>query len=166
MPRGLIKEVLRLAGGPADPGWPRPPGAVEEADFLRLCTRCDACIEACPHGAIGRLQSGPAAGTPAMDPNTAPCHLCEGVPCAAACDEGALIPITPEAIFLGIAEISTQSCLPFRGPECGACRTSCPIGALTFSLARPRIDPDTCNGCGLCRADCPVWDRAITVHWR
>src|SRR5690554_574982 len=26
----------------------RPPGAVAEADFLHLCTLCDACLEACP----------------------------------------------------------------------------------------------------------------------
>ncbi len=165
MPRVLFREMLKLTAAPGDPGWPRPPGALDEASFLAHCTRCDDCITACPHGAIGRLPSGPTAGTPAMNPNTAPCHLCTDLPCAAACTEGALVKIEAEAIFIGLAEIDSSLCLPFRGPECGACRSSCPIGALSMSLAKPSIDPEICNGCGLCRADCPVWDPAITVHW-
>ena len=162
--RDLFSRMLRLdlpLGG--DPGWPRPPGALDEASCLAACTRCDACIVACPHGAIGKLPEGPTAGSPAMNPNVAPCHLCADTPCIKACEDGALAPIDATDIFLGLAEIVEARCLPFRGPECGACRSSCPVGALHTRLGRPSIDPQICNGCGLCRADCPVWDQAILV---
>ncbi len=32
----------------------RPPGAITEKNFLQACTRCDACIHACPKDAIKR----------------------------------------------------------------------------------------------------------------
>ncbi|MCB9765215.1 MAG: 4Fe-4S binding protein [Alphaproteobacteria bacterium] len=162
--RALFTSLLRLGeADPDGPGWPRPPGALSEADFLRACTRCGDCIEACPHGAIGTLPSGPTAGTPAMNPNVAPCHLCEDTPCITACEDGALAPVGAAGILLGIAMVDPERCLPFRGPECGACRNSCPVGALHTSLGRPSIDSKVCNGCGLCRADCPVWDKAIEI---
>lgn len=137
--------------------WPRPPGAIE--DFLTACTRCDDCIVACPPGAIGRLNDG----TPAMDPNLVACTLCPDTPCITACTEGALLPVEPELIFFGLARIQEDKCFVFRGPECGACKWACPIGALTLELTRPVIDSDVCNGCGLCREACPVHDKAIVV---
>lgn len=162
--RRLFADLIGVLDA-TGPGWPRPPGALGEHEFLRACTRCGDCVTACPHGAIGPLPSGRSAGTPAMDLNAAPCHLCADTPCIQACGEGALIDIGVEHLFFGIATIDESSCLPFRGPECGACRRSCPRGALTMSLGRPSIDAEGCNGCGLCRDDCPVWGKAIAVSW-
>jgi len=47
----------------------RPPGAIDEATFLAECTRCEDCIEACPHDAIVRAPARlrDAAGTPIID---------------------------------------------------------------------------------------------------
>ena len=50
--------------------WLRPPFAVDELDFLLACTRCDKCIEACPHHVLFKLPARlglRVAGTPAMD---------------------------------------------------------------------------------------------------
>ena len=33
----------------------RPPWALDERDFLAACTRCDACVRACPTGAAIRV---------------------------------------------------------------------------------------------------------------
>ena len=32
--------------------WLRPPGAVDESDFLDRCTKCSDCLDACPYDAI------------------------------------------------------------------------------------------------------------------
>ena len=73
----------------------RPPGALPEAEFLLSCTRCNGCVEACPHGSIVKAppQAGPAAGTPQILPANLPCYLCEDLPCIKACSDGALLPL-------------------------------------------------------------------------
>lgn len=153
--------------------WIRPPYALDELDFLLSCTRCDKCIEACPHQVIFSLPARLGAqvvGTPAMDLVNKGCHLCEDWPCVEACEPKALM--FPEAEegeerFLpqiAIAEINTHTCLPYNGPECGACKSSCPVpGALLWKGAKPVIDPEKCTGCGLCREACIVESKAVEI---
>jgi len=145
------------------PPFPRPPGALTEAAFLDACTRCDACMDACPHGSIGRIPSGRLEGTPAMLPNEVACHLCPDTPCITACEPGALVATEPHRILLGFAEIQEASCFTFQGPECGACKPACPTGAVVMVGLHPTIDDAACTGCGLCREACPVWDKAILI---
>lgn len=162
--------------------WIRPPFALRELDFLTTCTRCRACIEACPHAVIFPLSArlgATVAATPALDLLNRGCHLCADWPCVDACEHGALkLPArdgdrgdgdatapgpTPPA-RLARARLDPQRCLPFQGPECGACEGSCPVpGALTFRLARPAIDASLCTGCGLCREACIVEPKAIGI---
>jgi ferredoxin-type protein NapG len=153
----MLDLILDRGPRPASGEWPRPPGAVE--DFLEKCTRCEDCVMACPHGSIGLLRDG----TPALNPNRIACHLCEDLPCVTSCVDGALEMVGRELIFFGLARIQTDKCFVFKGPECGACKPACPVGALTLDLTKPVIDLDVCNGCGLCREACPVWDKAIVV---
>ncbi len=165
--------------------WIRPPYAVDELDFLITCTRCDDCIKACPYDVIFPLAArlGPSvAATPALDVLNKGCHLCEDWPCVNACQPEALkIPkiITasltsdhgkqPEEIEvpapkMAMARIDMQTCLPYQGPECGACAASCPVsGALSFNMTKPEIDPDLCTGCGLCREVCITSPKAIEI---
>ena len=73
--------------------WIRPPYALNELEFLLACTRCDKCIEACPHDVIFPLPARRGArvtGTPAMNLLNKGCHLCEDWPCVTACEPGAL----------------------------------------------------------------------------
>jgi len=133
--------------------WIRPPYAHDELDFLLTCTRCDECMQACPHDVIFPLPlscGAEVAGTPALDVLTRGCHLCQDWPCVKACTSGALTQPSGSAArqgagdeagsekalpLLAVAAIDSDLCLPYRGPECGACRDSCPIpGALTFSV--------------------------------
>ena len=153
--------------------WIRPPYALQELDFLLTCTRCDKCIDACPHNVIFRLPARLGAqvvGTPAMDLLHKGCHLCEDWPCVNACEPGALLfPETePEQAVplpsIACAEIDTQHCLPYNGPECGACESSCPVpGALKWDSTRPYIDSEFCTGCGLCREACIVDPGAVII---
>lgn len=156
--------------------WIRPPYALPELDFLLACTRCNACNEACPHNVIFSLAArlgADVANTPALDLLKTGCHLCEDWPCVTACEPKALVLIVDESSDSGYqalkkfanAEINEDLCLPFSGPECGACISACPIeGALSLEQEKPVISPELCVGCALCREACIVEDKAININ--
>ena len=169
--------AARKAAGEAEQ-WLRPPFALDELDFLLACTRCDACIEACPHDVLFKLPARwglKAVGTPAMDLLNRGCRLCEDWPCVAACEPLALrLPEPdengdretppPAAVKLALVEIDTNTCLPYLGPECGACADSCPVpGALEWHGTKPVINQGACTGCALCREACIADPKAVTV---
>ena len=154
--------------------WLRPPFATQELDFLLACTRCDKCIEACPHNVLFKLSAKTglhAAGTPAMDLLNHGCHMCADWPCVQACEPNALnLPepvdgVAPEPVKLARAQINQNECLPYRGPECGACAHACPVpGALEWRDGiKPVINEDHCTGCALCREACIVDPKAVTI---
>ena len=136
-----------------------------------------------------------AMGTPALDLLNKGCHLCSGWPCVNACPEDALsLPklvsnkqaspeetqglseesedtdeelVAPPLPKLASASINKQNCLPYSGPECGACEASCPVpGALTWDSQKPDIDNAICVGCGLCRQACILQPSAIALSAR
>ena len=159
----------------------RPPYALNEVEFLLACTRCDDCFDACPHDVIFKLSTKLGAdvvGTPALALLKKGCHLCEDWPCVTACttgalklaetstDEGAAGDQEHESPFprLAKASINEATCLPFSGPECGACVPDCPVpNAITLEMEKPRIDMTYCVGCGLCREACILEEKAINI---
>jgi len=179
--------------------WIRPPFALPELDFLLACTRCNACVEACPHQVIFPLplsRGTEVAATPALDLLNKGCHLCEGWPCVQACADQALVldgalcapdgaaergvdeldgsehdtidlPEVQVLPKLAFVEIDTAACLPYSGPECGACKGSCPVpDTLQWHNEKPTINHDTCTGCALCREACIVEPKAVIVNSR
>ncbi len=175
--RKTAEIVCRLAAETAArraANWIRPPFAVDELDFLLACTRCDKCIAACPHDVLFKLSARlglRVAGTPAMDLLNRGCHLCRDWPCVTACEADALkLPDpgegrAPARAKLARVEIDRGTCLPYAGPECGACAHACPVpGALEWEDGlRPVIDQESCTGCALCREACIVDPKAIEV---
>lgn len=154
--------------------WLRPPFAQEELRFLLACTRCDKCIEACTYDVLFKLPArlgAQVADTPAMDLLNRGCHMCSDWPCVSACEPGALaIPdrqneMPPQPAKFARIRIDRDACLPYSGPECGACAHACPIeGALQWEGGvRPFIDSERCTGCALCREACIVDPKAIKV---
>lgn len=142
----------------------RPPGAVDEEAFLSGCTKCNACLEACPHDAI--LHAPPryrrAAGTPTIDPIRQPCWMCDDFPCIPVCDPQVLRLDLPKRI--GIAKIDVVNCLPYQGRACSKCVEECPVpGAIQLDGDRPKIMEDICTGCGVCQFVCPAPDNAILL---
>ncbi len=75
--------------------------------------------------------------------------------------EGA--PLAPPK--LAAVRIDPRACLPYSGPECGACAHACPVpGALEWADGiRPVINDERCTGCALCREACIVEPKAIEV---
>lgn len=85
----------------------RPPGAVEEKEFLGLCIKCGQCLQVCPYHSIelADFGMGHGVGTPYIDANVRGCYACKAVPCVLACPTGALDHSCekPEDIKMGIA---------------------------------------------------------------
>jgi ferredoxin-type protein NapG len=146
------------------PALLRPPGAVAEAEFLALCTRCGDCAAACPHEAIVSAppQLREAEGTPLIAPREAPCRMCEDLPCIRACKPRALRPEAPAA--LGTASVSVLDCLNRLGSTCSVCIEQCPVpGAMELEGGVPRVRAPLCTGCGLCQHVCPAPQNAILL---
>jgi len=62
------------------------------------------------------------------------------------------------------AEIDSELCLPYQGPECGACADSCPVlGALEWRGPRPTINAELCTGCACCREICITEPKSVTI---
>jgi ferredoxin-type protein NapG len=161
-------EVIEAKKTLAGKTWLRPPFALDETDFLAACTKCDDCITACEFNVIFKLPDSVgsrAGGTPALDLLMRGCHMCEDWPCVTACEPNALkLPDAVSPPKLATAIIDTQTCLPYAGPECGACADSCPIpGALIWNGTKPEINADLCTGCAMCREACITEPKSVQI---
>lgn len=142
----------------------RPPGAIEERQFLAGCTRCNDCSMACPYQAIRPVASkfGPIAGTPTIEADTAACMMCEDFPCIAACKSGVLTGAIPP--IMGTAMITAHLCLAHHGTTCTVCSERCPVqGAISVERGKPTVNEEACTGCGVCRFVCPAPENAILL---
>ena len=71
----------------------RPPGALDEKDFLGSCIKCGQCVQVCPVQAIklADLIDGFGVGVPYIDPRQQACDFsCDAVQCILACPTGSL----------------------------------------------------------------------------
>ncbi len=130
----------------------RPPGALAEAAFEQRCTRCDACVKACPPQVIRRGDGG----FPEMHFAQAGCDACGA--CVRACEPGAL---QAPAVFEGWVARFSAACLAQRGVECRVCGEACDARAIRFpprlgQVAQPVLTQEACTGCGACVGGCPT----------
>ena len=149
----------------------RPPGAIAEVAFLAACTRCNACVEACPPRAIRTAATGEgfAAGTPHLEVELQPCIACPEMPCATACPTGALV--VPERKWAGyklhVLELVPERCVTFSGVTCRACADSCPVGPAALAMdgdGHPVIKAEGCVGCGVCVRACITSPSSFKLH--
>jgi ferredoxin-type protein NapG len=98
----------------------RPPGALEEKDFLATCIKCGQCVQVCPYHSLSLLDisHGSSVGTPFLDPRERGCYLCDLFPCVLACPSGSLNhDVTePHQVEMGIAFLKRPDrCLAMLG---------------------------------------------------
>jgi MauM/NapG family ferredoxin protein len=171
-----------------NPARIRPPGALDEPDFLAKCLKCDACMKVCPTNALQpALYEAGFEGfwTPILIPRIGYCeHSC--VLCGQVCPTGAIEKLTvadkvgdmpnKPPVRMGSACFDKGRCLPWGyGTDCIVCEEVCPTSpkAIYFkmetittrdgsqkTLKVPYVDLDHCTGCGTCENRCPVVDRA------
>ncbi len=168
----LIKEGSKLVQGSLESfnleigesgRYLRPPGAIEESMFLKLCTKCGDCKDACPYDAIVMLGEGKGirSGTPVIIPTVTPCYYCDDFPCIKACKEGAL---TEKHLIMGKAVISESRCYAYKDVFCIDCFNECPKSAIKLDVeGRPVVIEENCVGCGMCVKVCPTSPKAIRV---
>jgi len=129
----------------------RPPWAINEADFVQLCTSCGDCISNCPESILIKAD----AGYPAIDFHSGECTFCQS--CLYACDTGALkFSTNPWYLTLDI----NDSCLAKNSIVCSVCAEQCETSAIRFNpvvggVSQPEIDMTLCIGCGACIRPCP-----------
>ena len=121
----------------------RPPGSVEESQFLSKCIKCDQCINVCPTNVL-QPASFEEAGieglwTPVMNFNLAHCQL-KCTLCSEVCPTGAIRKISVDEklgkgefaekgpIRLGTAFYDIGRCLPHAMEiPCVVCEEVCPV---------------------------------------
>jgi len=152
----------------------RPPGAVKEEYFNRLCVRCGICLEVCPTKAIllADFNDGiEAVDTPKIDPTVGQCEFfrgrCEEVMrCSQFCPTGALQLVDKEEVKIGTVELIPEKCLAYIGKECLVCDEMCPVPeAITITEdLKPVFHDEKCIGCGTCVYYCPAESKALTLR--
>jgi len=119
----------------------RPPGTVEELEFLERCIKCDQCIRVCPTNVLqpGLFEAGlEGLWTPIMNFRMGGCHY-NCTACGHVCPTGAIQRVSVEEklglgqfteqgpIKIGTAHFDTGRCLPYsKNITCVVCEEVCP----------------------------------------
>ena len=163
----------------------RPPGALEEKEFLARCIKCGECMKVCiTNGLQPALFEAGLEGiwSPTLVPRIGYCEY-RCTLCGQVCPTGAIKRLAlPEKakVKIGLAMIDKGRCLPWaHARPCIVCEEVCPTPkkAIWFEdvaardrqgrqvrVKQPHVDLELCIGCGICETKCPVLGRpAITV---
>ncbi len=133
----------------------RPPGAVDEADFLSRCIRCGECMKVCPNNSLHpTLEQAGLEGlwTPTLVPRIGYCEP-SCVLCSEVCPTGAIWQITPgekgwvvgvsatdHPIRLGTAFYDRGRCLPWaEATECIVCEEWCPVSPKAIYVEEAQV---------------------------
>jgi MauM/NapG family ferredoxin protein len=173
----LLRVTPLARAGTADPKLIRPPGSLEEKEFLKRCVKCGECMKVCiTNGLQPTLWEAGVEGiwSPLLVSRIGYCEY-RCTLCGQVCPTGAikkLMPEEKEKTKIGLAMIDKGRCLPYaHATSCIVCEEVCPTPkkAIWFEEVRvknragkvlivkqPRVDLDLCIGCGICENKCPV----------
>ncbi len=163
-----------------NPGLIRPPGSLEEKEFLKRCVKCGECMKVCiTNGLQPTLFEAGLEGiwSPVLIPRIGYCEY-RCTLCGQVCPTGAIKRLSlPEKAKtkIGLAMIDKGRCLPWaHGRPCIVCEEVCPTPkkAIWFEevavrnragkpvrVMQPHVDLELCIGCGICETKCPVLGR-------
>lgn len=134
----------------------RPPGAVDETDFLSRCIRCGECMKVCPNNSIHpTLTEAGLEGlwTPTLVPRIGYCEP-SCVLCSEVCPTGAIWQITPsekgwvvgvgtnqnQPVRLGTAFYDRGRCLPWAlATDCIVCEEWCPVSPKAIYVEEAQV---------------------------
>ncbi len=155
----------------------RPPGALDEADFLATCVRCGECMKVCIKNGLQPLfmEKGiEGMFTPKLVPRLGYCEY-NCTLCSQVCPTGAIQRLDlkqKHAFVMGKAYFDLNRCLVYAKKQlCIVCEEHCPIHdkAIKFTkvmiqnvhgenkiLKQPYVVEKNCIGCGICEYVCPV----------
>ncbi|MFA4919540.1 MAG: 4Fe-4S binding protein [Thermodesulfovibrionales bacterium] len=158
----------------------RPPGSLEETEFLKRCVKCGECMKVClTNGLQPTLLEAGLEGlwSPRLIPRIGYCEY-RCTLCGQVCPTGAIRKLPLEEKMktrIGLAMIDKGRCLPYaHSTPCIVCEEVCPTSpkSIWFEesmvkdrsgkeiiVKQPHIDLDRCIGCGICEAKCPVGNR-------
>ncbi|MBP1633655.1 MAG: Ferredoxin [Acidobacteria bacterium] len=162
----LMRSTTGLAVE-ADSTLIRPPGALDERNFLERCIRCGACMKVCPNNALHPtfLEGGlEALWTPVVVPRVGYCEP-NCVLCSTVCPTGAIWELT-------LAEkLGTAAGTPRPGPglaEAGATGNQAAPGPVKIGTAfydQGRCLPwSMATDCIVCEEWCPTSPKAILLE--
>lgn len=154
----------------------RPPGAVDERDFLAACIKCGQCVQVCPVEAIklADLLEGFGVGAPYVDARAQACDFsCDATQCILACPTGALTHAIDkkEQVRMGVAALARpDACLARQGKGWKGPARSADFGGRKrwsdvnrwkpIPVVDRKYDLDLCD---LCVRECPI-DGAIALE--
>ena len=150
---------------PAEARLIRPPGALDEPDFLAACIRCYKCQDACEPGAIQFFTeaAGPNYHSPYVDPAVKGCTLC--MKCTEVCPTGALRPMDIKQkaeVDMATVELREDLCLSYKAQRIRNEQ------AMMMELGEDPTEAtevDERRGpCGACFTFCPLKNRAIKLE--
>ena len=152
----------------------RPPGALDEPEFLGVCVRCGNCMRACPTGIIEPDLGGHGLAsllTPVLHFQDGYCSE-DCTACTRVCPSGALVRLSlPEKphVRIGLPQVDMNVCLLAEDRECAECKRWCPYEAIRYVFSEveytltPQINPRKCTGCGACEVACPTTPKKAIV---
>lgn len=167
-----VVGISLLGFVPVVRGWNprlRPPGALDEAEFLAACIKCGQCVQVCPVEAVklADILDGFGVGVPYIAARDQACDFsCDGLQCVLACPTGALTHEInyPHETRMGLARLARPDlCLAMLGQGFkGVARGPDFTGKLRFDEVdrwNPipvRDHPYDLEICDLCVRQCPI----------
>jgi len=136
----------------------RPPGALDETDFLSRCIRCGECMKVCPNNSLHpTLEEAGLEGlwSPTLVPRIGYCEP-SCVLCSEVCPTGAIWQITPkekgwvvgvggsgaanQPVRLGTAFYDRGRCLPWaEATDCIVCEEWCPVSPKAIYVEEAQV---------------------------